>query len=245
MKLDVFFTPGEVSASDLTGRTVVVLDVLRATSTIVQALSAGAKTVYPVGSIEDALRLANTFGRDEVLLAGERKCLPIEGFDLGNSPREFTRERVAGKTVVMSTTNGTHAMGLTGGAQKVLIGALLNLGAVADELVRSEAEPALVCSGREKHFALEDAACAGLLALRVMDARQGSWVLNDAARAAMALARDFGAGAELFRATSAGRAIIDAGLEEDLAFCARMDLHDILPVLHDRTITLAPAAVGS
>src|SRR5690606_10616469 len=106
MRLDVFVTPGEIAAPALAGRTVVVLDILRATTSIVEALNAGARSVFPVGSIEEALRLANNFGRDEVLLAGERRCLPIEGFDLGNSPREFTEDRVGGKTIVMTTTNG-------------------------------------------------------------------------------------------------------------------------------------------
>ena len=112
MRLDVILTPAEITPADLTDRPVVVLDILRATSSIVQALSAGARAIYPVASIEDALRLANTFGRDEVLLCGERKCVRIEGFDLGNSPAEFTREKVAGKILVMSTTNGTAAMAL-------------------------------------------------------------------------------------------------------------------------------------
>lgn len=245
MRLDVFLTPGELAASDLADRTAVVIDILRASTTIVQALSAGAKSIYPVSSIEDALRLANTFGRDEVLLCGERKCLPIEGFDLGNSPREFTRERVAGKTLVMSTTNGTNVMALTANASRVYVASLLNLGAIVDELVRTEAEPVIICSGRERHFALEDASCAGLLALRLMEARKGDWVLNDAGRAALALAREFGVSETLFRLTAAGRAISDAGLAEDLAFCARMDVHDILPVLHERTITPAQAPVST
>jgi 2-phosphosulfolactate phosphatase len=181
MKLDVFLTPGELSNSDVVDRTVVVIDILRASTTIVEALSAGAKSIYPVSSIEEALRLANTFGRDEVLLCGERKCLPIEGFDLGNSPREFTAESVAGKTLVMSTTNGTNVMSLTAGAARVFIGSLLNLGAVVDELARSEVDPVLLCSGREKQFALEDAAFAGLLATRLMEQRPGEWELNDGA----------------------------------------------------------------
>src|SRR5688500_9820769 len=130
MKLDVFLTPGEVAAPDTAERVVVVIDVLRATSSIVEAIGAGAKAIYPVGSIEEALRLANTLGRDQVLLCGERKCLPIEGFDLGNSPAEFTAERVGGRTLVMSTTNGTTAMALAAGASRVLIAAPLNLSAV-------------------------------------------------------------------------------------------------------------------
>jgi 2-phosphosulfolactate phosphatase len=245
MRLDVFLTPGELSPADILDRSVVVIDILRASTSIVQALSAGAKSIYPVASIEEALRLANTFGRDDVLLCGERKCLPIEGFDLGNSPREFTRDRVAGKTLVMSTTNGTHLMSLTGGASRVVIASLLNLQAVVGDLARAEADPVLICSGRDKHFALEDAACAGLLASRLMEARPGEWKLNDGALATLALAREFPPAETLFATTAAGRAVEAAGMGEDLAFCARVDTHDIVPVLHERTITLGQAPVGS
>lgn len=246
MRLDVYLTPGELSNAEISGRTAVVIDVLRASSSIVEALGAGAKAIYPVASIEEALRLANTFGRGEVLLTGERRCLPIEGFDLGNSPAEYTPERVAGKTLVMTTTNGTHAMSLTTSAARVFIGSLLNLGAIVEELVRSVADPVLVCSGRERHFALEDAVVAGVIARRVMEARPGDWQLNDGALAALELAREFSTDAELFARTAGGRAIMNAGLAEDLAFCAQMDRHSILPVLHNRHITLAtPTAAVS
>lgn len=244
MRLDVFLTPGELAAADILDRPVVVLDILRATSSIVQALSAGARSIFPVASIEEALRLANTFGRDDVLLCGERKCMPIEGFDLGNSPLEFTREQVAGKTLVMSTTNGTHLMSLTGGASRVLIGALLNLSAVVDELVRTEAEPVLLCSGRDKHFALEDATVAGLIASRLMDARPGEWRLNDGALAALTLMRTHPPDEAFFATTASGRLVLDAGMAEDLAFCARVDTVDIVPVLHERMITLNQSATS-
>ncbi len=246
MKLDIFMTPGETTPAALADRTVVVLDILRATTSIVQALSAGARSVFPVGSIEEALRLANNFGRDEVLLAGERRCLPIEGFDLGNSPREFTAERVAGKVLVMTTTNGTAAMMQTVNADRVYIGALSNRAAVIDTLVRSEAEPVILCSGRERHFALEDATCAGHFAASLMEARPGDWSLNDGARAAIALASEFGTGVPMFELSAGGRGIIEAGLTEDLPFCAKIDVHDIVPVLHERSITLSqPLATPS
>lgn len=239
MKLDVFLTPGEVVPAEVAGRTAVVLDVLRATSTIVEALSAGAKSIYPVGSIDDALRLANNFGRGEVLLCGERRCLPIEGFDLGNSPREFTRARVGGKTLVMSTTNGTHAMSLAGGAGRVLIGSVMNLDAVVDELGSAEADPVFICAGRERFFAMEDAVCAGAMAARLMEVRPGEWELNDGAQAALALAQRFGTGEDLFASVGAGKLLLDAGLEGDLAICAERNRHAIVPVLHDRHIALA------
>jgi 2-phosphosulfolactate phosphatase len=245
MRLDVIMTPGETTAPALAGRIVVVLDILRATTSIVQALSAGAKSIFPVGSIEEALRLANTFGRDEVLLAGERKCLPIEGFDLGNSPGEFVREKVAGKILVMTTTNGTAAMSLTVSAARAFVGALTNMRAVLDELVRLDAEPVFLCSGRERHFALEDAVCAGAFAARLTEMRPGEWTLNDGARAAMALAREFGTGEDVFRLAAGGRSIVDAGLEEDLTFSAQVDVHDLVPVLHERNITLLQPVTSS
>lgn len=242
MNLDVFLTPGEVAPADTADRLVVVIDVLRATSTIVEAIGAGAKAIYPVGSIEEAIRLANSLGRDEVLLCGERKCLPIEGFDLGNSPAEFTAERVAGKTLVMSTTNGTTAMSLAPGAARVLIASPLNLSAVVDEIARADADPVLVCSGRERHFGLEDAVFAGQLAMRVMAARPGEWEQNDGARAAITLAERFSLDAELFASTAAGRGIVAAGLGDDLAFCAQVDRHAVVPVFQDRQITHAAPA---
>jgi len=245
MRLDIYLTPGEVVPGDIADRTVVVLDILRATTTIVQALSEGARAVYAVASIEEALRLANTFGRDEVLLCGERKCVRIEGFDLGNSPREFTRDRVAGKILVMTTTNGTLALSQTTGASRVFIGSMLNVGAIVEELARAGADPVFICAGRERHFGLEDATAAGTMAARLMDAKPGDWALNDGALAAIALAREFGVKTGLFRMTAAGRGIIDAGLEEDLPFCAQVDTLKVLPVLHERTITLSQATAGS
>lgn len=246
MRLDVLLTPGEVLPADLAGRTVVIVDVLRATSTIVEALGSGVRTIYPVASIEEALRLANTLGREEVLLAGERKALPIEGFDLGNSPRDFTPDKVGGKTLIMSTTNGTTVMSAAQSAARIVIGSFLNLSAVVADLARAGAEPVLVCAGREGKFGLEDAVFAGRVAAGVMEALPGGgWEMNDGARAALALVEPYADLEALFRATAAGRQIADAGLEEDLPFCAQVDRHELVPVLQDRQIsasTAVPAA---
>ena len=241
MRLDVFMTPAEALPAELAGRTVVVIDVLRASSSIVEAMASGARTIFPVTSIEEAIRLANTLGRDEVLLCGERRSLTIEGFDLGNSPAEFTPERVAGKTLVMTTTNGTASMAAAAGAGRVVIGALLNLAAVVEDLARTGAEPVFLCSGREGRFALDDAVAAGRMVAALVEANPSTeWVMNDGARAALALGRAWSDDARtLFAESAAGRQIAEAGLESDLAFCAQTDLRDVLPVLQDRSITLA------
>jgi 2-phosphosulfolactate phosphatase len=244
MRLDVFMTPAEALPAEVAGRTVVVIDVLRASSSIVEAMASGARTIFPVASIEEAIRLANTLGRDGVLLCGERRSLTIEGFDLGNSPGDFTPERVGGKTLVMTTTNGTASMAAAAGAGRVIVGALLNLDAVVEDLVRTAAEPVFLCSGREGRFGLDDAVTAGRMIGALMEALPAAeWTMNDGARAALALGRAFdGDAAALFAETAAGRQVADAGLEADLAFCAQTNLRDVVPVLQDRSITLNGSA---
>ncbi len=244
MRLDVFMTPAEAIPAEVAGRTVVVIDVLRASSSIVEAMASGARTIFPVTSIEEAIRLANTLGRDEVLLCGERRRLTIEGFDLGNSPGEFTPERVAGKTLVMTTTNGTASMAAAAGAARVIVGALLNLDAVVEELVRTGAHPVFLCSAREGRFGLDDAVTAGRMIGALVEALPDvEWTMNDGARAALALGRACdGDAAALFAQTAAGRQLADVGLEADLAFCAQVNLRDVVPVLQDRSITLNGSA---
>lgn len=239
MNLDVSFTPGEVVTGELGARVAVVIDVLRATSTMVEALGNGARAVFPVGSIEDAVRLAQNLDREQVVLCGERRSLRIEGFDLGNSPREFTPEQVGGKLLVMTTTNGTPALVAAIGARRVLIASFLNLGAVIEELAADGGPAAIICAGRERRFALEDAACAGALVRGLRARSQAPLELNDAALAAEILAAEPRRPlAERLRETAAGRQLIEAGLGEDVDFCARQDRHRSVPELRDRQITL-------
>ena len=121
MKIDVYHTPLGLNAGDLTGRAVVVIDVLRATSTIVTALAAGAKAIVPAASSDEVVRLTSNLEKNGIVLAGERRLLKIEGFNLGNSPREMTREAVAGKTLFLATTNGTPALLAAQGGDPVLV----------------------------------------------------------------------------------------------------------------------------
>jgi 2-phosphosulfolactate phosphatase len=126
------------------------------------------------------------------------------------------------------------------------VGSWLNLSAVVDDLVRSGAKPVFLCSGREGRFGLEDAVCAGIMAARVIEAagEEMDWELNDGAMAALAMAERYADPDELFRLTGAGKQIVEAGLREDLAFCALTDRHDVVPVFHDRQISLAPTTAA-
>lgn len=243
MRLEVCFMPAELPTAGVAGRTVVVIDVLRATSSILEALWNGARAVCPALTPEEATVLAQRVGRRDTLLCGERRGERIDGFDLGNSPLEFSSEAVAGKLLSMTTTNGTAALLAAGGASAVLLGALLNVGAVADRLAASR-EPAIVlCAGREGRFALEDAACAGLLVIALRE-RVEKLALNDAGHAAAALARPYRRRSPLplLRRSAAGRALLGLDFGDDLAFCAHVDRYDLVPELRDRQVT-APKVV--
>ena len=241
MRIDVFFGTSGLTASDATGRVVVVIDVLRASTTIATALANGARALIPLESTEDVVTRAKAFDRSEVKLAGERQMRPVPGFDLGNSPREFTRETIEGKTVLFSTTNGTAAIAaLQGVPRDVVIGSYVNFSAVLAMLrtaIRGGTDIAILCAGTEKQFSLEDAACAGRYVHQAMR-RRSDISLNDAALAGMLIDRRYSDNLmRLFSASAHGRALSEAGYGEDLAVCAAIDSYPVIPLYQDRQIT--------
>jgi len=242
MRIDVAFGPPALSASELAGRTVFVIDVLRATTTICAALDAGARAVIPVGSADEALRMAQTLDRRDVLLAGERHGEPIPGFALGNSPREMIPETVRGRTLVMSTTNGTRALLATAGAGSVWVAAGVNLSAAAARAraaLADQADLLLVCAGRDGGFSLDDAYTAGRLIVGALDGKRTRKGLNDAALVTVDLARRYGPRFDRPLALSAaGRQLRALGYAADIAHAATVDRHPVLPVFRDRRIML-------
>jgi 2-phosphosulfolactate phosphatase len=240
VKLDVVFTPAELGGAGVGQRTVVVIDVLRATSTVLEALVNGARDVLPVESVEQAVRKAQEIGRDQAILCGERDVERIGGFELGNSPLEFVPEKVAGRTLVMTTTNGTRAILLGSAGNRCLIGSYLNAHATAAALAQGGNDALLLCAGREGRFALEDAVCAGIIAretLRLDGSRRPE--MNDAARAAALLARRFGDRLpEFLPRTAAGRHLVRMGRRDEVEFCATRDRYEQVPRVQDRRITL-------
>ena len=242
MKVDVFAVPGELDDADLSGAKVVVVDVIRATTTVLTALEAGALRVLAAASIEEAARLAGSAGRSGVLLCGERRGRRIDGFALGNSPGEFRLEAVEGKTLVWTTTNGTRALRRCRSAGEVSLGCFRNRRALADRLVASidgevgrKAVPgvAIACAGKEGRLGLEDLLCAGLIVEALEESVPGIRP-SDGARAALAVAEAIGVPTPDFLATTAaGVALVRIGLEQDLAFCAEVDVSLCVPVLGD------------
>jgi 2-phosphosulfolactate phosphatase len=211
MRVHVAFTPDEV----LEAPVAVVVDVLRATSTIAQALASGYKRVYCCREVEDALRLREQLG--EGLLGGERGAVRIEGFDMGASPREVLEPR--GETLIYSTTNGTRAvLAAAAVCGEVVLGSLLNLSAVAAAV---KDDYVIVCAGFQGQFALDDAYCAG----RIVELLGGE--VTDAAKASAVLARSFPTAHEALLARTYG----PPGLEEDIKFCAQEDVAGVVPRL--------------
>ena len=238
MKIDVHFTPHGLSG-DAAGRGLVVLDVLRSTTTIVMALANGAKAVVPAASSEEAVRMSSNLQRDSYLLAGERKSLKIPGFALGNSPREMTPDVVAGKTVFLATTNGTPALVACADGGQVLVGGAINFTALADrarDLFATQGELVIVCAGRERQFALEDAYTAGRIVKAVKKGIRNV-ALNDAASVALALTAEYTTWSAAFEASAAARQLADADLGADVAFCAKADRCAVVPTYADRRIT--------
>jgi 2-phosphosulfolactate phosphatase len=233
-----FFPTLELAGRDsFSGKTVVVIDVLRFTSTVIAALEEGARKIIPVEDIETATRLAGSGRRTVKLLAGERKGLPIEGFDLGNSPSECTRRIVEDKTIIMTTSNGSRAVVSASKASKILICAINNLGAVAREIA-GEMEVAILCSGSEGWPAFEDLYCAGLLMLE-LGQRVREEVLNDAGRMALMIARTAGNETEIsIAATDRGKDLIANGYGKDVVHCAVRDRSSVVPMLRQGAIRI-------
>jgi 2-phosphosulfolactate phosphatase len=246
VRLDVVFSPVGLGPTVVAGRAVFVVDILRATTTMVAALHHGAKAIIPVASSEEALKLQQQIGSEDVLLAGERNCLPIPGFQLGNSPADMAEEVVRGKLIVMTTTNGTRALLAAPGAASVYLASAANLSAVgarAREIWERDQDLLVLCAGREQSFALEDAYCAGRLVIEALGGRKRHKAMNDAAVASVDLVRRYGERWERpLAASAAGRELMRLGFKADVADAARLDTHPVLAQYHDRRVTAVPGA---
>lgn len=236
MRLDVLLLPRELAVRPRPELHAVVVDVLRATTSIVVAFQHGCRSVLPVASAEEARRARAAL--PEALLAGEQGGQRIPGFDLGNSPREFTRQAVGGRDVILTTSNGTKALRAVGLGRTVAIGAFANRAAVADWLVARGADSLIVCAGSEGGFALEDAVCAGAIVDRAVGLapRLG---LGDGARASWALWERLGPELpRLLRETAWADRLLRMGFGADLELCARVDVTGVVPRLEGQRITL-------
>jgi 2-phosphosulfolactate phosphatase len=230
----VHMLPELLAGTDLSGSSVVVIDVLRASTTIIHALANGARAVFPCLSIEDAWALASRFPEAERLLGGERKGQLIPGFDLDNSPLQYTPDRVRGKVILFTTTNGTRALLQSAAARRVSIGAFVNLTAVVTAHQQNSEPLHLLCAGTGGQLTAEDILFAGAVADRLVGSERQQWSPgNVQAQMAMDFSRAHSGDSDEFRRTifeSLGaRDLIQLGHQPDIERAMQHDLFDCVP----------------
>jgi 2-phosphosulfolactate phosphatase len=246
VRIDVLLGEAAVAPADVAVRVVVVIDVLRAATTVATALSNGARVVVPFETVDETATRAKAYARGEVKLAGERRMKRIDGFDLGNSPAEHTRDAVAGFPILYTTTNGTAALAATHGARACFFAAFVNAAATVSA-VRAAAKPdgdvLIICAGSDRRIGLEDVVCAGRLVRGLADG-QSSVVRGDGARVAELVERPFIGGiASLSFEAEHARTLEAAGFATDVAACLTLDQFDVAVRYHDRQLNLnAPVA---
>ena len=238
--VSVSFAPWQLDEMSLNDKNIVVIDVLRASTTIATALRNGAKEIIPVSSIDSAVKISSSLFGDVTLRGGERNGKMIEGFNLGNSPSEYTREAVDGKTIIFLTTNGSAAMVKGRYAKNQLVASFVNLTAVVTYLVSLESDFLLICAGQDNRFCLEDAVCAGKI-IAAYERASGTEVdPDDSALAAIALEKTYGKSIlKLLKQSAHGRHLTDIGFAEDLKTCADIDTVPVLPLLSGNVIRAA------
>jgi 2-phosphosulfolactate phosphatase len=220
--LEIYHSPAQwrkLSAEQLSGSSCVVIDVIRATSTIVTALANGARKVQPVAGVDEAFALKEK--NLKALLAGERGGKALPGFNLGNSPDDFTAERVKGQHIILTTTNGTQALAACVGAKVVFTASLLNLEAVAARLREIGPPWTIVCAGCNGEFGVDDAIVAGAMA-EALDQDHYLVSLYHSVRHELT---------NSFLGSDAGRELVKLGMEKDVPFCAQMNLYPVVPTL--------------
>lgn len=238
MRINTILTPLMVEELYFAGRISVVIDVLRATSTIVTAIQNGAKEVVPVGSLDfSKIASASSFG-GRTMRGGEKNSKKIDGFDLGNSPLEYTQEVVSGKSIVFFTTNGSKAIVKTKYGTGSFICSFLNASKVASHVAAKGIDFDIICSGRNGDFSLEDTVCAGMLIDEVLKIK-GDVELSDASKVALDLFMKYGDDLPgLFAISEHGKVLAAEGFTADLEYCAQKNLTDVVPIFESTSIKL-------
>jgi len=234
MNVQLLLTPHTLDRAELEGKTVVVVDVLRSSTSICASLLAGARAVIPTSGPGEAGELRAKLGADSAVLAGERNGVRIENFEYGNSPAEFLPETVGGRNVILCTTNGTGVFGRVVRAGLVFSGALVNLSSVAEAMAQQNRDAVIVCSGREGGFSIEDTLCGGMLIDRLRQTHACDLNLNDAGSLARLLYRDRQTSLkEAIAQGEHGRFLTSLGMSGDVDLCSRVDSMPVVPVLRD------------
>lgn len=229
MKINVLLSPNNADELYFTGKNTVVIDVLRASTVIVNALNNKAKEVIPVDSVDFALKVSGGAFSGQTLLGGERNTKMIDGFDLGNSPADYTEEMVAGKTVIIYTTNGSKAIVKSKYSEKLIVGCYNNIEAIAEYIIKLDEDFEILCSGSNGKFCIEDTVCAGKI-IEMIEQRTEGLELTDSTSAALILSKSFNNIYEMMINSEHGKKLIENGFEKDIEFCSQLNNVGIIPI---------------
>ncbi|WP_103027862.1 2-phosphosulfolactate phosphatase [Salinibacter altiplanensis] len=238
MDAEVFLTHSNISEGDVQDRTVIVIDVLRACSTIVTALERGARAVMPVPDMARAGKIASNLDPDMYRLGGERNGEQIEGYHLGNSPHEYTQDVVEGRDIILNTSNGTQALEQAKEADTLVVASFLNAGRVVDFIRRTADAVTIVCAGRQNRLALEDTLCAGLLLDRLWDGNEPYPVTDSAHTAYTLYHTDRDDLDNALRGANHAEWLAEQNCEADLDYCFRIDALPVLPYYTENRLLL-------
>jgi 2-phosphosulfolactate phosphatase len=233
MKVDIIISTGDIKEAKVKDKTVVVIDMLRATSVITTAIANGCEEVIPLLTIEEAVDLVRE-EREKYILGGERKALKIEGFDCSNSPLEYTSETVKNKSIVLTTTNGTRAIKGSEGARNILIGAMLNAEALVKKIIDLDNDVVIVNAGTYDEFSIDDFICSGY----VVDCLEKNveLELSDIATTAHYIYKNNADIFSFIKYASHYKRIEQLGLKEDLEYCCQKSILEIVPEYKDGKI---------
>lgn len=239
MQIQTHFTPHEVDEIALREKTAVVIDVLRASTTVITALCNGAREVIPTPTVAAAAKIAGGLSGGVTIRGGAQNGRIIEGFAIGNSPLEYSEERIKDKSIVYSTTDGSPLFLKAKYAKHMLVCAFVNVSTVAGFLRQNATDLEILCAGNNGRFAIEDAVCAGMLVHLLGEEAEGQLTLCDASIAAHALYRTHHRNLHrMLRQCENGKALEALGYADDLKYCAGVDTLPALPVLDDNMLRL-------
>jgi 2-phosphosulfolactate phosphatase len=232
MRIHTFFTLPQVQPEELVDQTVVVIDVLRSSTTICTALKNGVRSIVPVVNSADAIAMQERLGKENTVLGGERHGRLIPGFDLGNSPAEYLPEILSGKNLTFVSSNGTPAIAGARTALCTVIAGMVNISAVVHFLTDRTDDITIICAGKSDRFSIEDAVCAGMITNQLLaTASRQDAELNDAGKVAAKLGSSYsGELLEMFRQSEHGRYLISIGMGGDLQLCAEIDSVPVIPI---------------
>lgn len=231
-RIQFFCCADDVKGVDLKNSIAIVCDVLRASSTIITALENGCLRIIPVEKVEQAFERAKGYNKNGILIGGERRGRPVDGFELGNSPSQYKRTVVQNKTVIFTTTNGTKALHFAHSAQDVLVLAFLNMSAIFRYIINKESDINIIAAGANGDNSLEDSVCCGLLIHKLL--KNNQFLLNDLTEETYSNSKKYFTNiSDLLHKSRHGKYLKKIGYEGDLNFCSHVDSSDVVPIFRN------------